>query len=307
MAAVSRSMSAADWAQIVLLSVVWGGSYFFVGVAVADMHPLSIVFWRVAIGAVLLVAAARTLGHRIPFRLDWWRPLAVMSILNNIIPWILIVWGQTTIASGLAAILNATTPFFTVLIANYFTDDEKLTPGKIAGVAIGIFGVGVLIGPGALSGLGTAVLAQIAVLLASVAYACSGVYARRFHSRPPVTVAAGQMVCSTALMLPLLLVFAPPWTQAMPSWASIGAVVCLGTFSTAFGYLLVFRILRTAGATNFSLVTFLIPVTAILLGTFVLGERLEPRVFAGMGLIAVGLATIDGRTFSALSRAVRQS
>ncbi len=228
-----------------------------------------------------------------------------MSILNNVIPWCLITWGQTEIASGLAAILNATTPLFTVVLANSFTADEKLTPGKVAGVILGIAGVVVLIGPDALAGLGAAILAQVAMLLASLSYATSSVFARRFHDRPPVASAAGQMVCSTILMLPFVLIFAPPWTQPVPGWPAIASVLCLGVLSTALGYLLVFRILGSAGATNFSLVTFLLPVTAVLLGVVGLGERLDGGMIAGTLLIGVGLSAIDGRLAAIVLRVLR--
>jgi len=192
-----------------------------------------------------------------------------------------------------------------VVIANFFTADEKLTPGKVLGVLLGIAGVVVLIGPDVLAGLGTAILAEIAFLVASVSYAMSSVFARRFHDRPPIASAAGQMVCSTILMAPLVLAFAPPWTQTMPGWPSVVSVICLGLLSTAFGYFLVFRVIRSAGATNFSLVTFLLPLTAILLGTVFLGERLDLSAIGGMALIGLGLAAIDGRPAAALLRSFR--
>jgi drug/metabolite transporter (DMT)-like permease len=302
MAAVSRSMSVVDWGQVVLLSILWGGSFFFIGVAIDDLHHLTIVFSRVALAAAALIVAVLLAGLTMPLKLDWWRPLMVMSILNNVIPWTMITWGQTEIASGLAAIFNATTPLFTVVIANFFTADEKLTPGKIFGVVLGFCGVSVMIGPDLLEGLGTALLAQLAVIAACVSYACSGVFARRLHDRPPLTLAAGQMVCSTLFMLPLMLVFASPWSQPIPEWPTIAAIICLGLFSTAFAYFLVFRIIRSAGATNFSLVTFLLPITAIILGAAFLGERLAPEAFIGMALIGLGLAAIDGRPAAALAR-----
>lgn len=302
MAAVSRSMGLGDWAQIVLLSIVWGGSYFFVGVAVDSLHPFIIVFSRVAIGAAALLIAVRIAGHAMPMTVAYWRPLLGMSILNNIVPWCLITWGQTEIDSGIAAIFNATTPLFTVVIANFFTADEKFTPGKIIGVLLGIAGVVVLIGPDVLAGLGTAILAQAAILVASAAYASSHVFARRFHDRPPIASAAGQMVCSTFLMAPLVLVFSPPWALETPGWPALISVICLGLFSTAFGYILVFRVIKSAGATNFSLVTFLLPVTAIVLGTAFLGERLDASALAGMALIGLGLAAIDGRPARVLRR-----
>jgi len=302
MAAIVRSMGLQDWAQIIVLSILWGGSFFFIGVAVTDMHPLTIVFSRVSLAAVALVVAVRLMRLPMPLRVDWWWPLAVMSILNNVIPWTMITWAQTQIPGGLAAIFNATTPFFTVIIANSFTTDEKLTTGKIAGVLIGLCGVIVMIGPSALSGLGAALFAQIAVVAACVSYGFSGVFARRLHDRPPLALAAGQMVCSTLFMIGPMLVFGRPWTTPMPGLPSVLSILGLGLFSTAVAYFLVFRILRSAGATNFSLVTFLLPVTAIILGAAFLGERLGVEAFVGMALIGLGLAAIDGRPAAAITR-----
>lgn len=301
---VQRSMTASDWGQLLLLSVVWGGSYLFIAIAVTELPPPVIVLARVAIGGLVLVAVVRLSGLRLPLTLAWWLPVAVMSILNNIIPFNLITWAQTEVPSGLAAIFNAATPLFTVLMAQVLTADEKMTPGKVVGVLLGFSGVAVLIGPDALRGIGTSVLAQAALLVAAMSYALSGIWARRFSDRPPIATAAGQMVASTVMMIPITLALTPHWTPAMPGPATIVSVLCLALLSTAFGYLLVFRIVRSAGATNLSLVTLLIPVTAVLLGVLILNESLDARAGLGMGLIALGLASIDGRIGRRLSRAL---
>jgi len=226
-----------------------------------------------------------------------------MSILNNVIPFTLIVWGQSHIASGLASILNATTPLFTVIVAHYLTVDERLTGQKFAGVIVGFVGVAVMIGAAAFVSLDTSILAQLAILGAALSYGFSGVFGRRFKTMgiPPLATAAGQVTVSSALLLPAALLIDRPWTLAMPSTATILSLVALGLVSTAFAYLIFFRLLARAGATNVGLVTFLIPVSAILLGVFILGETLAIRHVAGMALIGAGLILIDGRIVSALN------
>jgi drug/metabolite transporter (DMT)-like permease len=219
-------------------------------------------------------------------------------------PFCLIVWGQTHIASGLAAILNATTPLFTVIVAHVLTDDERMTGNRLAGLLIGIVGVVVTIGPGALSGLGSDVLAQLAVLAAAVSYAFAGVLGRRFRKLGivPMAAATGQVMASTLMLLPLALLVDRPWTLPMPSAETWAAIFGTAALSTALGYILYFRILETAGATNLLLVKFLIPVSAIMLGALVLGERLSLPHFLGMALIGVGLAAIDGRLLRLIRR-----
>jgi drug/metabolite transporter (DMT)-like permease len=289
------TMSAADWALLILLSILWGGSFFFAKIAVAELPPLTVALGRVAIAAAMLIALARTTGVALPAGFRAWRPYAVMGLLNNVLPFALIFWSQTHIPSGLAAILNATTPLFTVLVAHWATADEKLDAARLAGVAAGLAGVTVMIGPDLLRELGADVLGQLACLLAAVSYAFAGVYGRRFRGEPSLRVAAGQLTASSAILAPVALIVDRPWTLAAPSLTVIAALVALATFSTAIAYLLYFRILARAGATNLLLVTFLIPVSAILLGTLILGEQLSPRHIVGMIAIAAGLAAIDGR------------
>jgi drug/metabolite transporter (DMT)-like permease len=207
------------------------------------------------------------------------------------------VWGQTHIASGLAAILNATTPLLTVLVAHALTDDEKLTRNRLAGVLLGLAGVAVMIGPDALGGLGADVVAQLAVIGAALSYAFAGVWGRRFKRLgiAPMVAARGQVTASSLVMLPIALAVDRPWALAPPAWPVWGAVLGIAVLSTALGYVLYFRILARAGANNLALVTFLIPATAMLLGALVLGEHLAARHFLGMALIGAGLAASDGR------------
>ena len=292
-------MSAVDWLMLVSLSVLWGGSFFFAKIAVGELPPLTLALGRVAIAAALLIALARATGVALP---DRFGPFLAMGLLNNALPFSLIFWGQTHIPSGLAAILNATTPLFTVLVAHFATADEKLTAARLAGVAAGFAGVVVMLGPDLLRELGTNVAAQLACLAAAVSYAFAGIYGRRFRGEPALRVAAGQLVASSALLAPIVIALDQPWQLAPPSGTAWAALVALAALSTALGYLLYFRILARAGATNVLLVTFLIPVSAILLGTLLLGEVLAARHIVGMAAIAVGLAVIDGRVLRGLAR-----
>ncbi len=295
--AVNRPMSAPEWAMLICLSVLWGGSFFFTGLALSGLPPLTLVVLRVGLAALILQLVLPLAGLRLPRDHRVWGAFFGMGVLNNAVPFCLIVWGQTHIASGLASILNATTPLFTVLLAHLLTADERMTGNRLVGVLVGFLGVAVMVGPAALVGAGDDLLAQFAVLGAALSYACAGLFGRRFRRMnvAPLATAAGQLTASALLLLPLAILVDRPWTLPMPS-ASVGsAVLGLAMLSTALAYVLYFRILARAGATNLALVTFLIPFSAILLGVLVLGERLAPRHVPGMILIGCGLASIDGR------------
>jgi drug/metabolite transporter (DMT)-like permease len=291
--------------MLLALSVLWGGSFFFTGVALMELPPFTIVVLRVGLAAIILNLVISAIGLRVPHDLQTWRAFSVMGLLNNVVPFCLIVWGQTRIASGLAAILNGTTPLWTVIVAHLLTSDEKMTANRLAGVIVGFIGVIVMIGPDALAGLGANVAAQLAVLAAGVSYAFAGVYGRRFRRMgiAPMLTATGQVTASTVMLLPVALIVDHPWMLPMPSLSAWGAVLGIASLSTALAYVLYFRILATAGATNLLLVTFLIPVSAILLGSLVLGERLGLAPLVGMALIGTGLAAIDGR----LAKLVRKT
>lgn len=288
-------MGASEWAMLVVLSLLWGGTFFFVAVAVTEVPPLTLVLSRVGLAAVVLVIYVRLIGQTLPRDPKAWLVFAAMGLGNSVVPFSLIFWSQTQISSSLASILNATTPLFSVIFAHWLSREERLTPPRLGGALIGLCGVAVLMGGAALHGTGLALLAQAASLTAAAAYAFMGFFIRRFATTPPPVTAAGQLLCATLFMLPLSLIVDRPWTLPVPSIAALGSIVAIALLSTALGYLLFFRILAAAGATNIMLVTFLIPVSASLLGVFVLGEILELRHLAGMALIAAGLAAIDGR------------
>jgi drug/metabolite transporter (DMT)-like permease len=291
---VNRVMSIKEWVLIFILSIIWGGSFFFVGVAVKELPPLTIVLGRVALASVILLVIVYFKGKRMPLSLSIWGSFLVMGALNNLIPFCLIVWGQTHIESGLASILNATTPIFSVVLAHFFTREEKLTLNRISGIVLGWIGVSVLIGIESLRGFGLEVFGQIAVLCAAVSYAFAAIYGRRFKNMNPIVVATGMLCGSTIMMIPLTLYFDQPWNLA-PGAMTIMSILGLAAISTSLAYIIYFHVLATAGPTNLLLVTFLIPISAIALGVMVLGEQLGWEVFVGMGIIFLGLITIDGR------------
>jgi drug/metabolite transporter (DMT)-like permease len=292
--ATALRMGSLEWLLLIVLSILWGGSFFFNKLTVAEWPPFAVVQVRVGLAALALLLVVRIAGQSMAVGRELWLAFFGMGILNNLIPFSLFLWGQQQIASGLASILNATTPIFAVLVMHCF-GNEKATGLKLGGVLAGLVGVAILMGPDALTGLGSNLAAQLACVLAAVSYAFSGLLGRRFRGVSPLVAATGQLTASTLMMIPIVFVMHPPWTLPVPSDRAILALVGLALISTALAYLLFFRIMRTAGPSNVMLVTFLIPVSAILLGSGLLGEDLLPRHFAGMAAIFTGLALIDGR------------
>jgi drug/metabolite transporter (DMT)-like permease len=294
-------MGRTDWLLLIALSLLWGASFFFFKVLVAELPPLTIVFGRVALAAAVLLAFVYATGRRMPADPRVWAAFAVMGLLNNVLPFALIAWGEREIASGLASILNATTPIFTVVFASAFTKNERLTPARFGGVILGILGVALLIGPEALRGLSLTSAAQLAVLAAAVLYGLANIFGRRFGALglSPIVTATGQVTSSALVSLPLALAVDRPWTFAhAPSLAAILSLVGIALLCTALAYAIFFRILASAGPTNVSLVTFLVPPGALLLGIAFLHERPEWTSLAGMAVIFCGLALIDGRLFA---------
>ena len=302
-----HSMTAREWALLLALSVLWGGSFFFVGVAVKELPPLTIVAARVSIAAALLWLSAPLTGLSGANVLRRAPQLALMGLINNAIPFFLIVTGQGRLASGVASILNASTPIFTVLAAHVLTDSEKLTSRRLAGAALGLLGVAVMMGADALDGLTANVPAELAILGAAISYALASIFGRRFRGLglAPIDVATGQITAASLMLAPLALAIDRPWTLPPPSTPVLGAILAIAALSTALAYIVYFRILSGAGATNVVLVTLLAPATSILLGALFLNERLGFRHGFGLALIALGLAFIDGRALDA-ARAARR-
>lgn len=294
--AINRLMGRGEWIVLVALALIWGAAFFCIKVAVTHVEPLTYVWIRLSIAAAALWGLLRWRGERLALPLGIWAAILVLALLNNMIPFVLFGWGQQRIASGLASILNATTPIWGVIAAHLWTSDERMTPTKIVGVVIGFAGVATMIGPDLLLG-GDNFLPQIACLSAALCYALAGVWARRFKTLgvSPIKVAAAQLAVGALFMAPLALAIDQPWLDAWPPVEAWAAIIALALVGTAFAYVLYFRLIETAGATNALLVTLLVPPTAILLGALFLDEQLSVGQFGGLAAIALGLALIDGR------------
>jgi drug/metabolite transporter (DMT)-like permease len=303
MAVAQRAMTAREWGLLALLSLLWGGSFFFIGVAVKELPPLTLAALRVGLAALILWASAPVTGARPQRSGSALAVLALLGLGNNALPFALIAWGQTHLPAGLASILNAATPLFGVLIAHVFTAEEKLSRFKIVGAVAGMAGVAWVIGPNVLLGRGgTDAWAEAAVLLAALSYAVTAVFARRAGGigLKPLDIATGQTTAGTIYLVPIALLIDRPWSLPVPSAPVVASVFAIAALCTALAYVIYFRILSGAGATNVLLVTLVAPAISVILGALVLHERLLMRQFLGFALIAAGLAFIDGRLPRAL-------
>ena len=303
---IRNVMNRADWGILLSLAVIWGGAFFFIAVAVREVPPFTYVWARITLASMALWLYVWWRGGGLGLPRSAWGSILLLAVLNNVLPFLLFGWGQTQIASGLASILNATTPIWGVVVAHLFLGDERMTPRKIAGVLLGFGGVAVMIGPDLLASLGTGTLAQLACVAASLSYAVAGVWARRFKGQglSPVAVSTGQLTAGALVSLPLALLIDQPWLHPLPSAGAIAALVALAVVCSALGYVLYFRLIDSAGATNALLVTLLVPPVAILLGALFLNEAMAPGDFAGLALIGLGLAAIDGRLLNWARRSV---
>jgi len=283
-----------SWLMLLTLGIIWGGSFYFVGVAVKHVPPLTIVWIRVGLAALTLWAVLLIFNIPFPRSAKPWLALMGMGLLNNAIPFSLIVWGQTQIESGLASILNATTPIFTVLIAGLLLSDEKFSTSKIVGVLLGFAGTIILIGPDVLSNSNGDLLPKLAVLGAALTFKSLGIH--------PVATATGQVTASAILLAPIATALEQPFNLPMPSTQVWLSLVALAIICTAYAYILYFKILSSSGATNLSLVTLIVPVSAVILGYFFLNERLSGTQLLGMAVIGLGLIVMDGRLLKPIKK-----
>lgn len=290
------------WTMLLALGLLWGGSFFFAGVALKQLPPFTLAFLRFSLAAValhLFIAGRFGIYQVLKAR---WRPFLILGLINNVLPHSMIFLGQTEIGAGIASILNATTPIWTVIVAHLLTKDEKLTGGKIAGTMIGLAGTVVLFSPQLVHGTDAPLWALALPLAAAISYGFAAVWGRQFRDIAPQVTAAGQLTASTIIILPIVLLQDMPWQLSAPSAAAIGAVLALALLSTALAYILYFRLISTAGATNASLVTLLVPPSAILLSTMFLGERMGAEDWLGLTLILLGLLVLDGRLAGRIMR-----
>ena len=296
------SLSTGAWLMLLTLGLLWGGSFFFAGIAVKHVPPFTLAFLRFALAALFLhVFIAGRFGFYAALR-SRWRPFLVLGLVNNALPHSLIFLGQTEIGAGLASILNATTPIWTVMVAHLMTDDETLTGRKLAGAMIGLAGTVVLFAPQVSAAAPAPLWAMALPLVAALSYGFAAVWGRRFRDLAPPVTAAGQLTASTLIILPVTLLHDMPWRLPAPPAATLAAVLALALLSTALAYIIFFRLIATAGATNASLVTLLVPPSAILLSTVFLGERMGPEDGLGLLLILLGLAVLDGRIVARIMR-----
>ncbi|MFA3919017.1 DMT family transporter [Ruegeria hyattellae] len=298
-----KQMDGQDWGLLVFLSVLWGATFFWAGVAVQELPPLTVVLIRVGGAAMVLLPLLFWAGHRLPHGIAGWVPFLGMGLFNNVLPFGFIFAGQTQIGVGLSAIINSMTPLFTVLVMAGFKE-ERLTRFRLIGVLLGVVGVVVLNGGG--TALQGGQLLGVALCMAGASsYGFAALWARRkLVGVPPLKSATCQLICSTAILLPVVAVIDRPWLLVVPSDGVLWALVALAVLGTALAYLVFFRILTRAGPSNVMLVTLLIPVTAILLGWAILDEAVSARDLLGAGVIGFGLLFIDGRIPARMRRAV---
>lgn len=286
-------MTLRNWLTLGFLSVIWGASFFFIEVVLTAFPPLTVVALRVTLAALALASAVAVMGIEVPRQWRDWRDLAIMGLINNAIPFTLIVSAQTEITSSLASILNATTPIFAVILT-HAVGTEKITWPRGLGVIAGFLGAATMLGLGG-SSLSGSLLAQVAVLGAALLYASSGLYGRRLRHINPVVTSAVSLGTAAIAMIPLAAIVDAPWTLPVPSLQVVAAIVAFALVSTALGYIIFYRLLREIGPTNLLLITFLVPASAILQGSLFLGDVLSWHEIAGMALIVTGLLAIDGR------------
>ena len=282
-------MGIVEWGMLLLLSAMWGSSFLFMKVAVQTIPVFTVVLGRIGLAAVLLTVYVYARGLRLPTSLADWKQLAILGFLRAALPITLFVWAGSQIDSNLSGILNSTTPLFTVIVAHFFTKDERLNGARLVGILVSMAGVVYLMGFEALQGLGSNIWGQVAVLGATCAYGFAGVYGRQSNRLPVAVSTAGFLLTSTAMILPIALIVDQPWTLR-PEWVAVGSVVALAVFNTAVAFIIWLQLLLRAGANNTSQVTFIIPFVSILLGVVVLGEQVGWHTAIGFGLILLGLA-----------------
>ena len=299
--------SGRDYALLLLLGAIWGGSFLLIKLAIATVPPVTVAAGRIVIGALFMGALLAVKGARLPASRLLWAKLALMGTIGTVLPFALINWGETHIDSGLAAILMSAVPIFTIFLAHFLRTDERIDASKIAALILGGTGVLVLIGPDALGGLGSDLLGQLAILGACCCYAINSLTARQLAGQSAEAVTAGMLLAAALAAVPLSLLLDRPWRIDI-SLGSAGAVVALGLLPTALGYLVAFRIIASAGAGFASLNNYLVPLFGVFWGTALLGERPQPQALAALALIFLGVAaprllpTLRGRLTRRFSR-----
>lgn len=300
------AMPASQWLLLALLAVMWSIGYTFVGFALRELPPITVVLGRLSIAALILIAVVVARGLAWPRGVAGWWPYAVMAMFNNVIPFIVVARGQQDIASGLASVIVATTPLWVLLLTRLFRPGERIGGQRVAGIVLGVAGVGVLFGPEAFAGRGAMLTGMTLALIGAMSYGCAGVWGARFRAVPPLLSSCCQLICSSVVVLVLSLAVDRPWTLPMPGALTVASLVALAVVSTALAYLVFYRVLAVAGGANAMLVTLIMPPMSILFGIVLLGETFELRYAIGAVVIALGLVVIDGRLPAALAVRLRR-
>ncbi|MEL6640364.1 MAG: DMT family transporter [Pseudomonadota bacterium] len=294
---MQQHLSTRAWAELGLLSLIWGASFLSIRIALDEIGPLTAVAHRTCWAAVVLWAVVLIGRYKIPTNPRVWAAFLIMGLLNNVIPFSLMAWGQLHIETGLTSILNAATAIFGVVLAAFFFADERLTPQRALGVGIGFFGVCTAIGLQAFVSFDLRSLGQLAVIAGTISYALAGVWARRhLGGLPPQVAAAGMLTGASVMSLPLAVAVEGPIAFDLAP-RTYAAIAYYALVATAFAYLLYYRVLAMAGSGNLLLCTLLVAPVAIVLGALVLGESLRVNAYIGFTILAVGLLILDGRLF----------
>lgn len=277
---------------LLLLAALWGSSYLFIKIAVTEIPPITLIAARVSIAAFILILIVIYQGHRLPRKAGIWGALFLQSFLNSIGAWTVLAWGQQYVPSGLAGVLNSTSPIFVFFMTLLLTRHEAAGPWKLLGAILGMIGVTLTVGVDVLADLGNAVLPQLAVITGALLYAMAAIYGRRFTGIPPTVTASCTMLCATLCLIPVSIAVDQPWDLS-PSRAALGAALALAIFCTALALLLYFRLVQTLGSMGVASQSYLRAGISVLLGIVVLGETLTPPIAAGLGLTLLGVATIN--------------
>ena len=287
----SRPGLARDIALLGLLATVWGGSYTFIKIGVATISPITMIASRTIIAALILLMVMRFLGVAMPRDGANWRRFMTQSLINSAVPFTLIAWAEQYIDASLGTILNSTSPIFTFLLTATITRHEPVTGRKLIGVLLGIAGIALVVGPSALQGVGTHLVAQLAILAATLCYACAAIFGRSFGTLHPLVPATGSMISGAVILTPMSLIFEHPWTLT-PSTASLLALFCLAVFSTAMAFILYFYLLRALGSVGVTAQAYLRVPVGVFLGIVFLGETLTVNAMIGLVLVVGGVAAM---------------
>jgi len=287
-------MSLKHLGLLLLLGAVWSTSFLFIKITVGQIETETLVAGRLLIGAAILTAVLYARGQRLPGQLRMWGHFLFTGVVGLVLPFLLITWGEQSISSGMAAILNATTPLFTVLLAYAVTREERLSGLRLVGLGLGFVGVVIAVGLDALEQPGASLWGQLAVLLAALCYGVNGLYARRaFRGVPPLVPATGQMLAG-ALVALLVALLRNGLPQRAPSAGAVGALLALAVLGTALAYLLFYTLLERLGATRTSMVTYLLPPLALVYGALFLREPVSLQAVGGLLLVLLGIVLANG-------------